>query len=79
FSDPVSIYYLTGYHSDAHERHMRLFVMPDHDSLLVLPALDVERAVATVYFPVAGFMDSENPWQIIKSNLPKKSFSAIGA
>ncbi len=36
FSDPVSIYYLTGYHSDPHERHMMLFVMPDHDSLLFL-------------------------------------------
>ncbi|HFI0232458.1 TPA: aminopeptidase P family N-terminal domain-containing protein, partial [Streptococcus suis] len=34
FSDPVSIYYLTGYHSDPHERHMMLFVMPDHDPLL---------------------------------------------
>ncbi|HEL2219514.1 TPA: aminopeptidase P family protein [Streptococcus suis] len=79
FSDPVSIYYLTGYHSDPHERHMMLFVMPDHDSLLFLPALDVERAVATVDFPVAGYMDSENPWQIIKSKLPQKSFSAISA
>lgn len=79
FSDPISIYYLTGYLSDPHERHMMLFVMPDHESLLFLPALDVERAVATVDFPVAGYMDSENPWQIIKSKLPQKSFSAIGA
>jgi Xaa-Pro dipeptidase len=66
FSDPISIYYLTGYLSDPHERHMLLFVMPDHESLLFLPGLDVERAVATVDFPVAGYMDSENPWQIIK-------------
>lgn len=41
FSDPISIYYLTGYLSDPHERHMLLFVMPDHESLLFLPALDV--------------------------------------
>ena len=79
FSDPISIYYLTGYLSDPHERHMLLFVMPDHESLLFLPALDVERAVATVDFPVAGYMDSENPWQIIKNKLPQKHFSAIGA
>ena len=79
FSDPISIYYLTGYLSDPHERHMLLFVMPDHESLLFLPGLDVERAVATVDFPVAGYMDSENPWQIIKNKLPQKHFSAIGA
>lgn len=79
FSDPVSIYYLTGYYSDPHERHMMLFVMPDHEPLLFLPALDMERAVETVDFPVAGYVDSENPWQIIKSKLPQKAFTAIGA
>ncbi|MHC5791922.1 aminopeptidase P family N-terminal domain-containing protein, partial [Streptococcus pyogenes] len=26
FSDPISIYYLTGYLNDPHERHMLLFV-----------------------------------------------------
>ncbi len=79
FSDPSSIYYLTGYHADPHERHMFLFVMPDHEPLLFLPALDVERARATVSFPVAGYMDSENPWKIIQASLPSKTFKTIGA
>ncbi|MDG3131696.1 Xaa-Pro peptidase family protein [Streptococcus suis] len=79
FSDPSSIYYLTGYHNDPHERHMMLFVMPDHESLLFLPALDMERARQTVNFSVAGYMDAENPWQVIKQHLPQKTFTAIGA
>lgn len=79
FSDPASIGYLTGFVSDPHERHMMLFVMPDYDSLLFLPALDTERARASLDFPVAGYVDSENPWTIIKNNLPKQHFSAIGA
>ncbi len=79
FSDPVTIHYLTGFHSDPHERHMMLFVLPDSDSLLFLPALDMERAVATVTFPVVGYVDSENPWEKIKAALPQKHFKKIGA
>lgn len=79
FSDPVSIYYLTGYFSDPHERHMMLFVPLDHQPLLFLPALDMERASNTVDFPVAGYMDAENPWKVIQNHLPQKKFSAVGA
>lgn len=78
FSDPATIGYLTGFSSDPHERHMFLFVLPD-DALLFLPALDVERAKSSVSFPVVGYMDSENPWEIIQKSLPQKNFSKIGA
>ena len=79
FSDPVSIAYLTGFASDPHERHMMLFVPVDHEPLLFLPALDTERAMETVDFPVAGYHDAENPWAVIKHLLPKQTFKAIGA
>lgn len=79
FSNPTTINYLTGFAGDPHERHMFLFVLPDADSLLFLPALDVGRARTTVDFPVVGYIDSENPWQIIKTSLPAKSFGKIGA
>ena len=79
FSNPTTIHYLTGFASDPHERHMMLFILPDEDSLLFLPALDVERARATVDFPVVGYQDEENPWQLIKASLPAKTFSRVGA
>lgn len=79
FSNPTSINYVTGFASDPHERHMILFVMPDAEPLLFLPSLDVERAQATVDFTVVGYMDAENPWEIIKKSLPAKSFANIGA
>lgn len=79
FSDPSTIHYLTGFHGDPHERHMMLFVLPEQDSLLFLPALDKERALATVDFPVAGYVDSENPWQIIQQHLPQHTYRKIGA
>ena len=79
FSNPTTINYLTGFASDPHERHMILFVMPNKDSLLFLPALDVERARAIVDFPVVGYKDAENPWQVIKNSLPAQSYTSIGA
>ena len=59
-SDPVTINYLTGFYSDPHERQLFLFVYPDHELLLFVPALEVERATAVVGFPVVGYVDSEN-------------------
>ena len=79
FSNPTTIHYLTGFASDPHERHMMLFILPDAESLLFLPALDVERARATVNFPVVGYQDAEKPWQRIKDSLPAKTFKRIGA
>ena len=65
-SDPVTINYLTGFYSDPHERQLFLFVYPDHEPLLFVPALEVERATAVVDFQVVGYVDSENPWERIK-------------
>ncbi len=65
-SDPVTINYLTGFYSDPHERQLFLFVYPDHEPLLFVPALEVERATAVVDFQVVGYVDSENPWEKIK-------------
>lgn len=79
FSNPTTIHYLTGFASDPHERHMLLFVFPDKESLLFLPALDMDRARLRVDFPVVGYLDAENPWQVIKKSLPSKTYRKIGA
>ena len=76
-SDPVTINYLTGFYSDPHERQMFLFVYPNHEPLLFVPALEVERASGAVPFSVLGYMDSENPWQKIKAALPAHSFKTV--
>ena len=60
-SDPVTINYLTGFYSDPHERQMFLFIFTNHEPLLFVPALEVDRASAIVDFKVVGYVDSENP------------------
>ena len=66
-SDPVTINYLTGFYSDLHERQMFLFIFTNHEPLLFVPALEVDRASAIVDFKVVGYVDSENPWKKIKA------------
>ena len=44
-SQPISIGYLTGFHSEPHERLMALVVRPAHATLIV-PGLDEEAARA---------------------------------
>ncbi|WP_424555588.1 M24 family metallopeptidase [Streptococcus agalactiae] len=77
FSDPVTVNYLTGFFCDPHERQMFLFVYGDRDPILFVPALEVSRAKQSVPFPVFGYIDSENPWQKISSNLPSLSVSKV--
>ena len=72
-SDPVTINYLTGFYSDPHERQMFLFIFTNHEPLLFVPALEVERASVIVDFKVLGYVDSENPWKKIKAALPADS------
>ncbi|MDG3142092.1 Xaa-Pro peptidase family protein [Streptococcus suis] len=76
-SDPVSIHYLTGFASDPHERYMFLFLTADNQPLLFLPALDVARAEAILDFPVVGYQDSENPWELIRAVLPQTDFRQV--
>ena len=47
-SDPVTINYLTGFYSDPHERQLFLFVYPDHEPLLFVPASRSETLSSTI-------------------------------
>ena len=76
-SDPVTIQYLTGFYSDPHERQMFLLIYTDHEPLLFVPALEVERASSIVDFKVVGYVDSENPWEKIKISLPSQIFKQV--
>lgn len=76
-SDPVTINYLTGFYSDPHERQLFLFVYQDHEPLLFVPALEIERASSAVDFTVLGYVDSESPWEKIKHALPAQAFKKV--
>ena len=78
-SDPVTINYLTGFSCDPHERQLFLFIYNNLPPVLFVPALEVARASSTIDFSVFGYIDSENPWEKIKSVLPSTESSRVFA
>ena len=69
-SDPGHIPYFSGYESDPHERVLALFIPLEQDPFLFTPALEVEDAQNSSWaYDVRGYLDSENPWEIIGKEL----------
>lgn len=63
-SDPVSIAYLTGFHTDPHERLLGL-ALAGAGPVLVVPSLEVESARAAVRgVEVVGWRDGEDPYAV---------------
>lgn len=72
-SNPKTIQYLTGFYSDPIERVLALIVFPDQDPFMFAPALEVEAIKDTGFtYPVYGYLDHENPWKMIATDVQKR-------
>lgn len=72
-NDPGHIAYLSGFHSDPHERILALFIPAEGTPFLFTPALEVEMAQASGWpYDVVGYTDAEDPWGIIATQLQKR-------
>jgi Xaa-Pro dipeptidase len=68
---PISIGYLTGFHSDPHERLMALVVRPAAATLIV-PGLDEEAARAAAHgVDVRAWRDGQDPWTVVSDALAR--------
>ncbi|WP_028599948.1 Xaa-Pro peptidase family protein [Paenibacillus sp. FSL W8-1187] len=68
FTSPATIYYLTGFYSDPHERFMALVAEPGMDGYtLFVPALDEEsaRGAASVE-RLAAVGDTDRPYELLQ-------------
>ena len=73
-SNPITISYFTGYSMEPHERIFALIVLKDAEPFIFCPALNVEEAKASAWDgDVIGYLDSENPWNIIATNVKKRT------
>lgn len=69
-SNPQSIAYFTGYHSDPHERVLGLFIALDQEPFLFTPALEEKAASHSSWaYDVVSYLDTENPWKVIKEEV----------
>lgn len=69
-TDPVNIFYFTGFYADPHERYMSLIIDSANESYLFVPALDrdaaVEKAKVDYIVPIS---DEEDPFDILGQHL----------
>ena len=73
-SNPITISYFTGYSMDPHERIFALLVFKDADPFIFCPALNVEEAKDSEWNgDVFGYLDSEDPWEVIANNVRKRT------
>ncbi len=73
-SNPITISYFTGYSMEPHERIFALIVLKDAEPFIFCPALNVEEAKASARDgDVIGYLDSENPWNSIATNVKKRT------
>ncbi|WP_125579723.1 M24 family metallopeptidase [Lacticaseibacillus suibinensis] len=77
-SNYTNINYFTGFFSDPEERITGLFVFPDQDPFLFVPALSIE-AVKKAGWPygVAGYLDHEQPFALIAAEIKKRVANPI--
>jgi Xaa-Pro dipeptidase len=71
-----NVFYLSGFHSDPHERLLALAVFPEGESFLVCPKMEAEDARKAGWEQeIIGYTDIENPWESIKKSIEKRGLT----
>jgi Xaa-Pro dipeptidase len=77
-SDPVSIFYLTGFSANPHERLMALAVRADGETVLVVPDLERENAESrTRQVRVVSWRDGADPYRVLLDALGDAELLAV--
>ncbi|MGP4059304.1 M24 family metallopeptidase [Halobacillus sp. H74] len=73
-----NFFYLTGFHTDPHERLLGLLVFPEDDPIAVLPGMEKGQIRDTGWkYDVLGYADHENPWDMMKELMNQKGLTDI--
>ncbi|GIN86871.1 Xaa-Pro dipeptidase [Heyndrickxia sporothermodurans] len=68
-----NVFYLSGFHSDPHERLLGVAVFQDAEPFLLCPSLDVHDAKASGWeYEIIGCSDTDNPWEQLEKNIKKR-------
>ncbi|WP_179396000.1 M24 family metallopeptidase [Lacticaseibacillus absianus] len=73
-SNFTNINYYTGFFSDPEERITGLFVFPDQEPFLFVPALSIEAVKKAGWtYGVAGYLDHEDPFALIAAEIKRRT------
>ncbi|MYL49646.1 M24 family metallopeptidase [Halobacillus litoralis] len=65
-----NFFYLTGFHTDPHERLLGLLVFPEADPIAILPGMEKGQIRDAGWTKeVIGYADHENPWQMMADKM----------
>ncbi|MDP4095317.1 Xaa-Pro peptidase family protein [Paenibacillus sp. P96] len=65
-TDPMHIYYLTGFASEPHERFLGLLLVDGEEPMLIVPALDEEKArESSSVSRIITHTDTDNPYELL--------------
>jgi Xaa-Pro dipeptidase len=69
----ATLFYLTGFRCEPHERLVSLLVFQDHEPCLVTPNMETSLIRQTGWtYPLIGYSDQENPWELISNFLSSR-------
>jgi len=72
-STPDNVFYVSGFSSNPHERILGVFIFKEAEPFLICPKMEVPDVLATNWpYKVVGYSDTENPWEIIQSEITKR-------
>lgn len=76
-----SVFYLSNFYSDPHERLLAVAVFQEEEPILICPAMEKEDAKKSGWpYEIIGYSDIENPWAFIQKAVSKRveKISRIG-
>ncbi|WP_416150038.1 M24 family metallopeptidase [Salipaludibacillus sp. HK11] len=80
FNSVENVFYLSGFHTDPHERLMGIFLFKQGDPLFVLPAMEVGQLKNSGWkYEIVGYSDHEDPWKLIRNSLETREFAKAEA
>ncbi|MCA0985337.1 Xaa-Pro peptidase family protein [Halobacillus yeomjeoni] len=73
-----NFFYLTGFHTDPHERLLGLLVFPDDAPIAVLPSMETGQLKNAGWTQeIIGYKDHENPWMMIGEQMKQNCISGV--
>ncbi|ARI75921.1 M24 family metallopeptidase [Halobacillus mangrovi] len=75
-----NFFYLTGFHTDPHERLLGLLVFPEADPIAVLPGMEEGQLRETGWsHDVIGYADHEDPWVMMGDLMQEKGITSVNS
>lgn len=73
---PDNVFYVSGFHSNPHERLLGVMVFPEADPFLIAPKMEVPDVEAAGWtFETVGHADTDNAWDLVAKAVGRRSIS----